>query len=329
MSKALCLLALLGAVSIPVAAQIAAPPVATPAATVDVDALLTQMTLDEKLGLLHGTLDPQPTVGLGSAGYLPGVPRLGIPPVRLADGPAGIRTIATATALPAPVMLAASFDRALAQRYGETIGMEGIARNQHVLLSPMVNLVRVPQAGRNFETFGEDPVLAGALVAAEITGIQNEGMMATVKHFAANNQEKDRLTINAEVDERTLRELYLPAFEEAVRAGVASVMCAYNQVNGAFGCENNYLLNEVLRNDWGFDGFVMTDWWARHSLGALDAGLNMEMPGFTHPEYPVDVSFDAPLRAAVQNGSIAEAKVDTAVRPLLVQMQRFGLLDAN
>ena len=295
----------------------------------DVDVLLGQMTLDEKLALLHGRKDPEPAIGFDSAGYLPGVPRLGIPPLRLTDGPAGIRTTQSATALPAPVALAASFDPAVAKRYGEVLGFEGVARNQQVLLSPMVNLVRVPYAGRNFETFGEDPLLAGAIVAAEIEGIQQNGMMATVKHFAANNQEQDRLTIDATVDERTLHELYLPAFEAAVKAGVASVMCAYNQINGQFGCENTHLLQDVLRRDWGFEGFVMTDWWARHSLDALANGLNVEMPGYTHPEYPVDVYFDAPLRQAVQQGRIAETAVDAAVRPLLVMMDRFGMIDGS
>lgn len=295
----------------------------------DIDQLLAQMTLDEKLSMLHGAEDPDPAIGLDAAGYVPGIPRLGIPPLRLADGPAGIRTQATATALPAPVVLAASFDRTLATNYGKVIGMEGLARNQQVLLSPMVNMVRVPQAGRNFETLGEDPFLAGAMVAAEITGIQSEGLMATVKHYAANNQEQERLTINASIDERTLREIYLPAFEAAVHAGVASVMCAYNQVNNQFGCENHYLLQQVLRKEWGFAGFVMTDWWAMHSLAAVEHGLNLEMPGYTHADYPVLVNFDTPLHTAVQNGSISQAKVDEALRPLLTMMNRFGLLDGK
>ena len=181
----------------------------------DVEQLLGAMTLDEKLAMLHGTYDPDPAIGLESAGYVPALPRLGIPALRLADGPAGIRTLAPATALPAPVALAASFDRDLAYRYGQTIGMEGLARNQDVLLSPMVNIVRVPQAGRNFETFGEDPLLASEIVTSEIAGIQNKGMMATVKHFAVNNQENDRLHIDVTADARTLREIYLPALEAA------------------------------------------------------------------------------------------------------------------
>jgi beta-glucosidase len=295
----------------------------------DVEQLLSAMTLDEKLAMLHGTGDPEPAVGLSSAGYVPPLPRLGIPPLRLADGPAGIRTTAPATALPAPVALAASFDRELAYRYGETIGMEGLARNQDVLLSPMVNIVRVPQAGRNFETFGEDPLLASGIVTNEILGIQSKGMMATVKHFAVNNQETDRLHINASVDERTLREIYLPAFEAAVKNGVAGVMCAYNRVNGAYACENGSLLQDILRDEWGFDGFVMTDWWANHSLAALRNGLNLEMPGFTHSEYEVAIEFDKPLRAAVKEGSINEADVDAALRPMLVMMNRFGLLDGK
>lgn len=300
-----------------------------PVQAADVDALLAQMTLDEKLSLLHGHLDPQPETGFNSAGYLPGVPRLGIPPLRLADGPAGIRSDRSATALPAPVMLAASFDPALALRYGAVIGREGIARNQQILLSPMVNLVRVPQAGRNFETFGEDPLLASAIVAAEITGIQQEGMLATVKHFAVNNQETARLTLDAVVDERTLRELYLPAFEAAVQAGVAAVMCAYNRVNGTYACENAQLLNDILRGDWGFQGFVMTDWWANHSLAALTGGLNLEMPGWQHRDYEVLVHFDAPLREALTTGRLREADVDTALRPLLRTLDRFGYLQAT
>ena len=295
----------------------------------DVEQLLSAMTLDEKLALLHGAHDPEPAVGLESAGYIPPVPRLGIPALRLADGPAGIRSLAPATALPAPVALAASFDRDLAYRYGETIGMEGLARNQDVLLSPMVNIVRVPQAGRNFETFGEDPLLAAEIVTREILGIQSKGMMATVKHFAVNNQETDRLHVNATVDERTLREIYLPAFEAAVKNGVASVMCAYNRVNGPFACESSALLLDILRREWGFQGFVMTDWWANHSLAALQNGLNLEMPGFTHAEYEVAVEFAEPLRAAVANGHISAAEVDAAVRPLLTMMNRFGLLDGT
>lgn len=283
-----------------------------------VDALIANMTLQEKISFLHGAEDPQHS---GSAGYLPGVPRLGIPPLHLTDGPAGIRLPGRqATALPAPVALAATFSPALARQAGEVSGSEGRALGQDVLLSPMVNLVRVPQAGRNFETLGEDPVLASALVSEQIRGIQSQGMIATVKHFAANNQENARENLNASIDERTLHELYLPAFEAAVQAGTGSIMCAYNGVNGHHACENDELLNQILRQGWGFRGFVMSDWMATHSTAkAMQAGLDMEMP--------FGRFYGDALQTAVQSGEVKEAQIDNSVRRILMQMERFHLLD--
>ncbi|QFY10703.1 beta-glucosidase [Nonomuraea phyllanthi] len=281
----------------------------------DVDALLRRMTLEEKVSLLHGASDPR---SKGEAGYLPGVPRLGIPELRLADGPAGVRATAAATALPAPVALAATFDARLAERYGAVMGREGRALGMDVLLAPMCNIVRVPQAGRNFETFGEDPLLAAALVAGEVRGIQGQGLIATVKHLAANNFEHDRRSVDARVDERTLREIYLPAFEAAVRAGAGAVMAAYNHVNGVYAAENRHLLTGVLREEWRFTGWVMSDWHATHSAApAITAGLDMEMPFGAH---------FAGLAAAVTSGRPAESVVDTAVRRVLAQLDRFGLL---
>ncbi|NBM18587.1 beta-glucosidase [Streptomyces sp. GC420] len=281
------------------------------------DALLARLTLDEKVSLLHGAKDPE---GLGQAGYVPGVPRLGIPPLRLADGPAGVRVAAPATALPAPVMLAAAFDPALARAYGRVIGREGRALRQDVLLSPMANLIRTPWAGRNFETFSEDPLLSADLVAAEIRGIQDEGLIATVKHFALNNQERDRETVDVHAAERTMHETELRAFEAAVAAGTGSVMGAYNKVGGTWACENKPLLTGILRERWGFDGFVTTDWYAAHSTAdALDAGLDLEMPGGRH--------YGAALKKAVQDGTVPEDRVDRAVRRLLTVLDRFGLLD--
>lgn len=299
---------------------------ATSARDARIDSLIRAMTLDEKLGFLHGTADPQPAVGLHSAGYMAGVPRLGIPPLRLTDGPAGIRTAAPATALPAPVALAASFDTSLAREYGGVIGRDGLARNQDVLLSPMVNIVRLPQAGRNFETLGEDPFLASALVAPEVEGIQHAGLIATVKHYAANNFERGRQGVDAVVDDRTLHEIYLPAFESAVRAGVGSVMCSYNKVNGTQACANRELLTDDLRKRFGFTGWVMTDWFAFHDLSALEAGLDQEMPGLSAPGRPRGVFFADTLREAVRSGRIPESSVDTAVARILRQMDRFGLL---
>ncbi|MFF4183105.1 beta-glucosidase [Streptomyces sp. NPDC001691] len=300
---------------------LAAPARALPSAPVPrrVEALLARLTLDEKIGLLHGADDPR---GLGQAGYVPGVPRLGIPPLRLADGPAGVRVTAHATALPAPVLLASAFDPALARAYGEVIGREGRALGQDVLLSPMVNLIRTPYAGRNFETFSEDPLLGADLVAEEIRGIQSQGLIATVKHLALNNQEKDRMTIDVRIAEQALRELELRGFEAAVAAGTGAVMGAYNKVNGVFACENKPILGDILRGDWGFEGWVMTDWFAAHStVAALTAGLDMEMPSGNY--------FADALRRAVLDGSVPEEFVDRSVRRILSVMDRFGLLDGS
>ena len=241
-----------------------------------VDDLLDAMTLDEKLSFVHGATDPE---SLGSAGYVPGVPRLGVPPLRLTDGPAGVRVTHPATAMPAPIALASTFDPALARRYGEVIGRDGRALGQDVLLSPMVNVIRVPTAGRNFETFSEDPLVSARMVAEEIRGIQDQGLMATVKHLAANNQEQDRMTVDARVGDQALHEIELPGFEAAVEAGAASVMGSYNKVNGEYGCGSTALLTTLLRERWDFRGWVMSDWFATHSTDDLVAGLDQEMPG--------------------------------------------------
>ncbi|MEU3371306.1 beta-glucosidase [Streptomyces sp. NPDC006660] len=302
-----------------------APAVALPGARTAPDAsprietLIGRLTLDEKISLLHGAGDPH---GLGQAGYLPGVPRLAIPPLRLADGPAGVRVKAHATALPAPVMLAAAFDPALARAYGEVLGREGRALGQDVILAPMVNLIRTPYAGRNFETFSEDPLLSADLVAEEIRGIQSQGLIATVKHFALNNQEQNRTSIDVRIAEQPLHEMELRGFEAAVTAGTGAVMGAYNKVNGAWACENRPLLNDILRDGWGFDGLVMTDWFAAHSTAAsLSAGLDLEMPSGTY--------FGGALRGAISAGSVTEALVDRAVRRVLGVMERFSLLDGQ
>ncbi|MFD7320257.1 glycoside hydrolase family 3 C-terminal domain-containing protein [Streptomyces sp. NPDC059875] len=306
------------------AASLATPALATPARATParrrggrVDDLLARLTLDEKVSLLHGARDPK---SLGQAGYVPGVPRLGVPALRLADGPAGVRVRRTATALPAPVMLAAAFDPGLARAYGGVIGREGRALGQDVLLSPMVNLIRTPYAGRNFETFSEDPLLTADLVAEEIRGIQAEGLIATVKHLALNNQERDRTSVDVHVDEQTLHETELRGFEAAVAAGVGAAMAAYNKIDGVYATENPVLLTDVLRTRWGFDGWVMSDWGATHSTApALEAGLDMEMPSGAH--------FGAALKQAVGEGRVAEAAVDRAVRRILSVRDRFGLLD--
>jgi len=308
-----------------------------------IERLLAQMTLEEKTSFLHGLVkgfdmsdfgDPE---NKANVGFIPGVPRLNIPPLRLTDGPAGARyTKGLTTAMPAPVSLAASFNPQLAKQYGAAIGAEARAIDQDVLLAPMVNIVRIPGGGRNFETFGEDPLLAGEMASAEITGIQNQGVMATIKHFAANNQETDRMTINTIVDERTMREIYLPAFEQGVNAGVASFMCSYNRLaidgkNSDYACANKTLLTDILRTQWKYDGFVMTDWYAAVLPGLqglealtpapLSAGLDMEMPGGN--------MFGTLLIDAVKNKEMPVATVDKAVYRILTQMDKFHLLDGT
>jgi beta-glucosidase len=287
-----------------------------------VDSLIRSMTLAEKVSLLHGESDP---AGEGQAGYMPGVPRLGIPPLRLTDGPAGVRLALPATALPAPVALAASFDTALARRYGATMGREGRALGQDVLLAPMVNIVRVPQGGRDFETLGEDPFLASQIVAQEVRGIQSQGLIATVKHYVANNFEDGRTSVSADVGEQALHEIYLPGFEAAVAAGAGAVMCSYNRVNGHFACDDPETLTDILRGELRFTGWVMTDWGAHHSADALTAGLDQEMPGGRgSPRQPV--YFGDSLVAAVRSGRVPELLVDRSVRRILTQMDRVGLL---
>jgi beta-glucosidase len=287
----------------------------SPASAGSPDALIAAMTLAEKISFVHGSSDPQ---SLGQAGYIPGVARLGIPPLRLTDGPAGVRVTHPSTAMPAPVALASSFDPALARQYGEIIGRNGRALGQDVLLSPMVNTIRVPYAGRNFETFSEDPLLSGQTVAGEVRGIQSQGLIATTKHYAENNQEQDRQTVDVQVGEQALHEIELSGFEAAVRAGTGSIMCSYNKINGETGCGNSELLTSILKEQWGFRGWVMSDWGATHSTDAIVKGLDQEMPGGTY--------LGTPLQTAIQNGSIPVSALNNSVRRILLEMAAFGLL---
>lgn len=279
-----------------------------------VESLISKMTLTEKIQMVHGDRRR------GFIGYVPAIPRLGIPELALTDGPAGVRH-GPGTAFPAPVALAATWDKTLAYDYGSALGAESKAKGQNVLLGPMINIVRVPEGGRNFETFGEDPYLTAQLSTEEIKGIQSQGVIAEAKHYAANNQEKQRLIVSAEVDERTLREIYLPAFEAAVKdAKVGSIMAAYNKVNGSYSSENAHLLNEILKGEWAFDGFVVSDWGATHStVEAANNGLDMEMPT---GEFLGDK-----LLSAVKSGKVSQATIDDKVRRILRVMMRFGLFE--
>lgn len=280
----------------------------------DIDTLISQMTLEEKAGLLSG-LDFWKTKA---------IERLGIPSMMLTDGPHGLRKqdgnsdhlgimkAVPATCFPSAAGLACSWDRHLLTEVGEALGAECQHHDVAVLLGPGTNIKRSPLCGRNFEYFSEDPLLSSQLAAAHIKGVQNMGVGTSLKHFAANNQETRRMTIDAKVDERTLREIYLASFESAVKEGKPdTVMCSYNKINGTYASENHWLLTKILRDEWGFEGFCVSDWGAVNDrVQGVAAGLDLEMPssrGVT----------DAQVVAAVKDGSLAESAVDLAVSRIL------------
>lgn len=239
------------------------------------DALPDELPIEEQLRLVRGRADPTG----GATGYLPGIDRLDIPPLRLVDGPLGVRD-GEATAFPATVAVGASWDPGLARRVGAAVASEARQKGHHVLLAPGLNIVRVPTCGRNFEYLSEDPHLSGRLGAEYIEGVESTGVAATAKHFVANNQERDRDEVDVVVEERTLREVYLPPFREAVDADVSTVMAAYNRVNGRHMSEHPELLDGLLREEWGFDGVTVSDWWGTHdAVAAAKGGLDLEMPG--------------------------------------------------
>lgn len=282
--------------------------------------LVRHMTLDEKILEIHMMNTKE------HPREVQAIPRLGIPALKITNGPAGAGPgdsphPVPATALPSALGLAASWDPRLAETFGRIAASESADRGERVLEAPGVNITRVPQNGRNFEYFGEDPYLAGRLAAAEIKGIQSQDVIAEVKHYDANNQETDRKTINEVIDERTQREIYLPAFEAAVKqGGAAAVMCAYPSVNGEFGCENAHQLKDILRGEWRFRGFVQSDYTATHStIAAALAGLDLEMK---HDEY-----YDSGMKTAVTTGKLRESVVDTMLIRRFSEMFRFGFFD--
>ena len=296
------------------------------------DALVRAMTLDEKIHLLHGSLgfayagQPTPDGAHLGAGFIAALPRIGIPALQLNDGPLGVRNIAggpagRATAFPSSQALAASFDEDLARESGRIMGREARERGFNVLLAGGANVERDAWNGRNFEYLGEDPVLAGRLVAAQITGIQSEGVVSTVKHLVANSQETDRHWVDMQADERTLREVDLLPFEIAVKeSGVGSVMCGYNRVNGTYACENSRLLDGILKSEWGFKGWVMSDWGATHSTAqSANAGLDQE---FYEERY-----FGSALKAAVEKGDVSGSRIDDMARRILRSLAAVGALE--
>lgn len=277
-----------------------------------VDDLLAKMTLEEKIALLGGT-------GFETKANA----RLGIPELTMSDGPVGVRW-EKSTAFPAGVAMAASWDPDLVTRIGAAIGREAKAHGRDVLLGPCLNIQRVPQGGRNFESFGEDPYLASRMAVAYVRGVQQERVIATPKHFAANNQETQRNSIDTRVDERTLYEIYLPAFRAAVQeANAWAVMSAYNKLNGFWCSENPRLLTDILKREWGFNGLVMSDWGAVHSAApTANAGCDLEMPRG-------DNMNEKQLLPAVERGEVAVAVIDDKVRRILRAMFAMGVFDRH
>jgi beta-glucosidase len=277
-----------------------------------IESLLSQMTLEEKIDLLGGV----------DGFFIRGIPRLGIPRLKMADGPIGVRNFGPATTMAGGIALAAAWNTALAERVGTEIGRDARAKGVHFLLGPGVNLYRAPMNGRNFEYFGEDPFLASRITVSYIRGVQAQGVAATVKHFVGNNSEFDRHKTDSVIDERTLREIYLPTFEAAVReAQVGAIMDAYNLTNGAHMTQHNYLNTEVARNEWGFDGVMMSDWTSTYdAVAAANGGLDLEMPFAKFMNR-------ANLIPAIEQGKVSVATIDEKVRRILYTAIRFGWLD--
>src|SRR3954451_22266862 len=277
------------------------------------DELIKAMSLDQKIHQV--TFSNPPWMGYyGTAGHIDGTPELCIPSLVLSDAGSGVAGLQQGTTtFPSGVGQAAMWDPALERAFGEALGQEAWNKGINVMLGPGMNIARLATNGRNFEYFGEDPFLAGTTAAAAIRGIQSQNVLAQGKHYAANNQETERNTIDSRVDERTLREIYLSAFERSIKeGGLGSIMCSYNRLNGPYACENKELLDGYLRRDWGFTGFVTSDWGATHStLGSANAGMDMEMHA-PPPQYYAD-----PLKQAVTEGKVPMSRLDGMLRHIL------------
>jgi beta-glucosidase len=301
--------------------------------------VLKEMTEEEKLGMVFGQFgslkdgyEPPAEAIMGSAGYVPGVPRLGIPPLWETDAGLGVATQASTrdkvrerTSLPSGLATAATWNPEIAFAGGAMIGTEARDSGFNVMLAGGVNLLREPRNGRNFEYAGEDPLLAGTVVGAEIRGIQSNHVISTVKHFAVNDQESGRLTVNAVLDWDQARMSDLLAFQIAIEQGQpGSVMCAYNRLNGNYACENAELLAGILKKEWGFKGFVMSDWGGMHSLEkSVEAGLDQESAAqFDDRPY-----FGEPLRQALRDGSLPAARLDEMARRILYAIFAHGLVE--
>lgn len=305
------------ALRIPIARSQSAPAAGspTPAAVENqVEAMLSRMSLEEKINLIGGV----------DGFFVRAMPPLGLPALKMADGPMGVRNYGPATAMPAGINLAATWDASLAREVGEQIGADARAKGVNFLLGPGVNIRRSPLNGRSFEYFGEDPYLASRIAVAYIEGVQNTGVSATIKHFMGNNSEYSRHSTDDIIDERTMREIYLPAFEAAVKeAHVGAVMNSYNLVDGAHATQNSFLDSEILKKDWGFHGVLMSDWFSTYDgVAAASAGLDLEMPRGDH------MNLDT-LLPAVRDGRVPIAMVDDKVRRILRLAVEFHWLDRD
>jgi beta-glucosidase len=286
-------------------------PVSQAATEARVDSLLKQLTLEEKIDIIGGVDDF----------YIRAIPRIGLPRLKMADGPVGVRNYGPSTVF-GGIGLAATWDPELAQRIGTVIGEDARARGVHFMLGPGVNIYRAPLCGRNFEYFGEDPFLSARTAVAYIKGIQSQGVSATVKHFMGNNQEYDRHNIDSVIDERTMREIYLPVFEAAVKdAHVGAIMDSYNLTNGVHMTQNGHLNTDVAKKDWGFTGVLMSDWTSVYDgVAAANGGLDLEMPSGKFMNR-------ATLLPAIRAGKVSEATIDDKVRRILRTAIQFGWLD--
>jgi len=294
--------------------------------------VVKQMTLDEKISMLHGTgmsgLSPMSPLSIhsnGGAGYVVGVPRLGIPDIQMSDAAYGVRASGEngrySTALPSNLGSAASWDTDAAYEYGALIGRELRAQGFNMSLGGGVNLMREPRNGRNFEYLGEDPILAGTMVGHVMKGLQAQHVLGDIKHYALNDQESGRNAVNVNISERAMRETDLLAFEIGIRIGnISAVMCSYNRVNGDYACENKHLLNDILKKDWKFPGFVVSDWQATHSTEkASAAGLDHEEPG--------EIFYGPAFKKAVEAGKIPKSELDDHVLRILRSMFASGVVD--
>ena len=295
--------------------------------------VLQQMTFEEKIALVHGLgwgglFGPPsslPPHSLGGAGFIPGIPRLGVPDLQMADAAVGVTRGSVfgrySTALPSCVAEAATWDLDMARVYGAVIGGELHDQGFNMSLGGGVNLTREPRNGRTFEYRGEDPILAGRMVGAEMKALQQQGVISDIKHFAMNDQENGRNSVNVRAGQRAMRESDLLAFEIGIREGnVGAVMCSYNLLNGEYACENKYLLTDLLKKEWGFRGFVVSDWGGTHStVKAANAGLDMEMP--------TDTYFASALKTAVDSRQVSAARLDDMVRRILRSEFAAGLFD--